>query len=112
MGEKSDYTLDWDKTFPKSDKVKHSKISFHNRYGITLVADLYIPKDSENLLVAGRCISVDHDTQASIRIMPIVCCIGQAAGTAAAIAVKDNKNVKDIDVEKLRNVLKDNNVCC
>lgn len=48
MGEKSDYTLDWDKTFPKSDKVKHSKISFHNRYGITLVADLYIPKDSEN----------------------------------------------------------------
>ena len=48
MGEKSDYTLDWDKTFPKSDKVTHSKISFHNRYGITLVADLYIPKDSEN----------------------------------------------------------------
>lgn len=48
MGEKLDYTLDWDKTFPKSDKVKHSKISFHNRYGITLVADLYIPKDSEN----------------------------------------------------------------
>lgn len=48
MGEKSDYTLDWDKTFPKSDKVTHSKINFHNRYGITLVADLYIPKDSEN----------------------------------------------------------------
>ena len=48
MGEKSDYTLDRDKTFPKSDKVTHSKISFHNRYGITLVADLYIPKDSEN----------------------------------------------------------------
>lgn len=48
MGEKSNYTLDWDKTFPKSDKVTHSKISFHNRYGITLVADLYIPKDSEN----------------------------------------------------------------
>lgn len=47
MGEKSNYTLSWDKTFPKSDKVTHSKISFHNRYGITLVADLYIPKDPD-----------------------------------------------------------------
>ena len=34
----------WDKVFPKSDKVEHSKITFHNRYGITLVADLYVPK--------------------------------------------------------------------
>ena len=40
-------TQEWDKTFPKSDKVNHSKIIFHNRYGITLAADLYIPKDSE-----------------------------------------------------------------
>ncbi|MBQ9311640.1 MAG: alpha/beta hydrolase [Bacteroidales bacterium] len=37
----------WDKTFPKSDKVKHSKITFLNRYGIALVADLYEPKDNE-----------------------------------------------------------------
>lgn len=35
---------DWDKTFPKSDKVNHKKIKFHNRYGITLVADMYEPK--------------------------------------------------------------------
>ncbi len=35
----------WDKTFPKSDKVKHEKVVFHNRYGITLVGDLYTPKD-------------------------------------------------------------------
>lgn len=34
----------WDKTFPKSDKVDHSKVTFHNRYGITLAADLYRPK--------------------------------------------------------------------
>ena len=37
-------TQEWDKTFPKSDKVDHSKVTFHNRYGITLAADLYKPK--------------------------------------------------------------------
>lgn len=37
-------TKEWDKTFPKSDKVNHSKITFVNRYGITLAADLYVPK--------------------------------------------------------------------
>lgn len=36
-------TTDWDKTFPQSDAVEHSKVSFTNRYGITLVGDLYIP---------------------------------------------------------------------
>lgn len=36
---------EWDKTFPKSDKVNHKKITFHNRFGITLAADMYIPKD-------------------------------------------------------------------
>lgn len=39
-------TYEWDKTFPKSDKVKHTKVSFPNRYGITLAADLYIPEDA------------------------------------------------------------------
>ena len=38
-------TQEWDKTFPKSDLVEHSKVSFHNRYGITLVADMYVPKE-------------------------------------------------------------------
>lgn len=42
----------WDKTFPKSDKVNHHKITFHNRYGITLAADLYMPKDAEGKLPA------------------------------------------------------------
>lgn len=36
----------WDKTFPKSEKVNHKKVTFHNRYGITLAADLYEPKES------------------------------------------------------------------
>lgn len=37
-------TQEWDKTFPKSDKVDHRKVTFHNRFGITLAADLYQPK--------------------------------------------------------------------
>lgn len=41
-------TMKWDKTFPKSDKVYHKKVTFKNRYGITLVGDLYSPKNSEN----------------------------------------------------------------
>lgn len=43
---------EWDKTFKKSDKVNHKKIIFHNRYGITLVADMYVPKYAEGKLPA------------------------------------------------------------
>lgn len=45
-------TNDWDKVFPKSDKVNHSKITFHNRYGITLAADMYVPKNTAGRLPA------------------------------------------------------------
>lgn len=47
-----DLTQEWDKTFPKSDKVDHSKVTFINRYGITLAADMYVPKDKEGKLPA------------------------------------------------------------
>lgn len=43
---------EWDKTFPKSEKVEHKKVTFINRYGITLVADMYIPKNAEGKLAA------------------------------------------------------------
>ncbi|MCG9698352.1 alpha/beta hydrolase [Shewanella sp. Isolate11] len=42
----------WDKTFAQSDKVEHKKVSFKNRYGITLAADLYQPKDAQDKLAA------------------------------------------------------------
>ena len=45
-------TRDWDKTFPRSDKVDHSKVVFLNRYGITLAADLYLPRHAEGKLPA------------------------------------------------------------
>lgn len=43
---------EWDKTFPKSEKINHRKITFHNRYGITLAADLYEPKEYDGKLPA------------------------------------------------------------
>ena len=43
---------EWDKTFPKSDKVNHSKVTFVNHFGITLAADMYVPKDTEGKLPA------------------------------------------------------------
>ena len=45
-------TQDWDKTFKKSEKVDHCKVTFVNRYGITLAADMYVPKDTEGKLPA------------------------------------------------------------
>lgn len=45
-------TQEWDKIFPQSDKVDHSKVIFHNRYGITLAADLYVPKNASGKLAA------------------------------------------------------------
>ena len=50
--EKLNLTQEWDKVFPKSDKVDHKKVTFHNRYGITLAADMYTPKGAEGKLPA------------------------------------------------------------
>ena len=52
MDEKLVLTQDWDKTFPKSDKVNHRKVTFHNRYGITLAADMYELKDGSGKFAA------------------------------------------------------------
>ena len=50
--EKLNLTQEWDKVFPKSDKVDHKKVTFHNRYGITLAADMYTPNGTEGKLPA------------------------------------------------------------
>ena len=52
MDKELNLTREWDKVFPQSDKVNHSKVTFHNRYGITLAADLYVPKNTEGRLPA------------------------------------------------------------
>lgn len=50
--EELNLVVEWDKTFPKSNKVEHKKVTFINRYGITLAADMYTPKDVEGLVPA------------------------------------------------------------
>ena len=52
MNETLKLVTDWDKTFPRSENVNHRKETFHNRYGITLVADLYEPTYYEGKLAA------------------------------------------------------------
>lgn len=51
--EKPELTKEWDKVFPQSDKVEHSKVTFVNRYGITLVADMYRPKNAAGASTAS-----------------------------------------------------------
>lgn len=50
--EKLELTQEWDKVFPQSDKVYHKKVTFHNRYGIVLAADMYAPKNAAGKLPA------------------------------------------------------------
>lgn len=71
-----------------------------------------VPQNVSNLLVAGRCISADHDAQASVRIMPIVCNVGEAAGTAAALCADMDISAEKLDTEKLRRILKQNGALC
>lgn len=66
------------------------------------------PQNADNLLVAGRCISATHEAQASVRIMPIVTTLGEAAGVAAAVAAKANVGVKQADVKEIQRILNEN----
>lgn len=61
-----------------------------------------LPKEYDNLLVAGRAIGATHEAQASIRIMPICICLGEAAGTAAGVADKTGVDAADVDIAALR----------
>lgn len=52
MEQKLNLTTEWDKVFPKSNKINHKKVTFHNRYGIILAADMYTPKNAVGKLSA------------------------------------------------------------
>jgi hypothetical protein len=69
-----------------------------------------IPINREQLLVAGRCISTTHEALASTRLTPTVMTLGQAAGTAAALANERNVNVSAVEGEELRRILIDDGV--
>lgn len=61
-----------------------------------------IPKDFNNVLVAGRSISVERIVQGSVRVMPVALVMGEAAGLAAAMAMPHNGEVRKVDVNELR----------
>lgn len=65
-----------------------------------------VAKEYTNLLVAGRCLSATHEAHSAVRIMPICACLGQAAGTAIAIAYQTNTNTHTVDIQALQAKLK------
>ena len=89
---------------------KNLSSSYYDRgenYGIPYRA--LLPKNTTNLLVAGRCISTDRAMQASIRIVPGCMITGQAAGAAAALALGKSKSLRQIPVKELQKILRSNN---
>lgn len=65
-----------------------------------------VPKGVENLLTAGRPISATHEAHSSLRIMPICLAIGQAAGTAAALSIREGVSPRTLDVSLLQATLR------
>jgi len=65
-----------------------------------------LPRSLNNLLVAGRCISVDHRVHHATKEIPPCMATGEAAGTAAALAVKSGVNVKQLDLAMLQKQLR------
>ncbi len=68
----------------------------------------FLPKELDNLLVAGRCLSATHEAQAAVRVMPICACMGDAVGTAIALAKKTGTNTHTVDVQAVRKLLLEN----
>lgn len=64
-----------------------------------------VPKRTANLIVAGRCISGTHRAHASYRVMNICMCMGEAAGAAASVCVKQGKCAAEIDVKNVQQIL-------
>jgi glycine/D-amino acid oxidase-like deaminating enzyme len=65
-----------------------------------------LPQKKSNLLVAGRCFSATHDAHASVRSMAQCMAMGQAAGTAAAMAARESLSPKEVDLPTLRDSLR------
>ncbi|MBO7405519.1 MAG: FAD-dependent oxidoreductase, partial [Clostridia bacterium] len=70
--------------------------------GYTIPYGCLIPKGAEGLLLSGRNISGTHLAHSNFRVMPICAGIGAAAGTAAALAVKDNCGLRDVPVRAIQ----------
>ena len=78
---------------------------FKQKRGYTIPYRCLLPEKIENLLLSGRNISGTHMAHSNFRAMPICAGIGEAAGAAAAIAVRDNISVRNVPAEKIRNLI-------
>lgn len=67
-----------------------------------------VPRDLDNVLLSGRCISSDRAANGSMRVMPVCLVTGQAAGTAAKLAAETKTPAKEIDTNNLRKILREN----
>jgi hypothetical protein len=94
---------------PTGGHVKHTFIKDGGSYGIPY--GCFLPKRLENILVAGRCISASHEAHGSSRQMPTCVGMGQATGTAAAIAAGRGLTPRALDVKFLREVLTTQGAC-
>jgi hypothetical protein len=88
---------------PEGGHVKHTFIKDGKSYGIPY--GCFLPKGVENILVAGRCISTSHEAHGSSRQMPTCVGMGQATGTAAAMAAMSGITPRVLDVDLLRSRL-------
>lgn len=89
---------------PKGKGTVLKRLPPGEAYGIPLRS--LIPKETENILVAGRCISGTHEAHSSYRVMPTSMATGQAAGVCAAISLREKKSFRDCDVKKIQQELK------
>ena len=121
---RGDYALTSDdvvqaRKFPDGIARSNYPIDIHNPAGSGTVirevpeGDYYeipyrclLPEGIDNLLVAGRCVSATHEGQSSLRVMPQCFAMGEAAGVAAAMAVKQGVTPRQVDAEELRKALR------
>ena len=66
-----------------------------------------LPKEYDNMLVAGRCLSADHEAHSAVRILPICACMGEAAGVAISLCKKNGATTHTLDTDLLRATLKE-----
>lgn len=86
---------------------KGADVDFQGRIPYEIPYRCLVPKNVEQLLVAGRCISADHEAHARSRNMPACMATGQAAGLAASLAIDEGVAVRNVSVSKLQKILRD-----
>jgi hypothetical protein len=87
------------------DGIGRAALHFASRRAFEVPLGCLIPMDVDRLLIAGRCISADSWCQQAVRLIPPAMMTGQAAGSAAALAVRYDRGVDRLDVEELRGLL-------